>query len=61
MAKKVYYLQNINRVNEVIDKVIDSFPCFLKTEPIAMNYQRVTITAMIEDVNSIEKMLAPII
>lgn len=62
MITKVYFiLETEEDYNEVMDIIINSFPCFLDEEPIEFNYVEVTIKMREEDVASIEKILAKIV
>lgn len=62
MITKVYFiLETEEDYNEVMDTIINSFPCFLDEEPIEFNYVEVTIKMREEDVASIEKILAKIV
>lgn len=55
------FVEWTNEADNTIDKIIDMFPCFVKTTILEMNWREVTITARIEDIASIEKILAKIV
>lgn len=61
MIEKTYYIENTNTLNEVLDNIINSFPCFVDREFIEMNYSKVTINTREEDIASIERILAPLV
>lgn len=55
------FVEWTNEADNAIDKIIDMFPCFVKTTILEMNWREVIITARIEDIASIEKILAKIV
>ena len=55
------FVEWTNEDDNAIDKIIDMFPCFVKTTILEMNWREVIITARIEDISSIEKILAKIV
>ena len=44
----------------LINKVINDFPCFVKWESIEMNWMEITVKARVEDMASIEKIFSEI-
>lgn len=60
MTKKTYYIENSIELEAAIDKIRDTFMCFITREFIEMNYSEVEINARNEDIASIERILAPL-
>ena len=60
MTKKVYYIENKAELDEALDKISKTFPCFIQSDFIEMNYSKVEINARVEDLASIERILAPL-
>jgi len=58
MVEVVYYIENGDKLQKAIDDIIYSFPCFVDTEIVEMNFLKVTIKARQEDIARIEKKLA---
>ncbi len=61
MTNKTYYIQNSTELDDVLDEIEETFPCFIDREFIEMDYSEIAINAREEDVASIERMLAPLI
>ncbi len=61
MIRKTYYTENNNKVNEIIQQIIDNYICFVDVETIEMNCYEIVIEMRIEDKKNIEKMLKDII
>lgn len=59
MTLKVYYIENTNALEEALEKIIDSFACWVKRNLIEMNYSEISIKARDEDIKHIEDILAP--
>lgn len=55
------FVEWTNEADNAIDKIITLFPCFVNTTILEMNWREVTITARIEDIADIEKILAKIV
>lgn len=60
MMTKTYYIQNLAELDDILDKIEETFPCFVEREYIEMDYSEVSINARDEDIASIERMLAPL-
>jgi hypothetical protein len=61
MVEKIYYINNGIELEEAIDFLQDSLPCFVEREPVEMDYSKITINARVEDLKTIEKKLAPLV
>lgn len=61
MITKIYYLKDNNKTNEIINKIINNYICFVKKETIEMDYFELTIICRIEDISNIENELKDII
>jgi RNA binding exosome subunit len=61
MIRKTYYTENNNKVNEIIQQIIDNYICFVDVETIEMNCYEIVIEMRTEDKKNIEKMLKDII
>lgn len=59
MTKYVWYFMITNELMETIEKIKADFPCFVKTEIVEMNWIELTIDAREEDIDAIERRLAP--
>ena len=55
------FVEWTDEANNTIDKIITLFPCFVETTILEMNWREVIITARIEDIVNIEKILAKIV
>lgn len=55
MENAVWYFDNINEVMETVEKVRDTFPCFISVETLELNWAEVTVQARAEDMASIER------
>ena len=61
MTKKVYYIENTNALDTALACLADRIPCFINREFIEMNYSAVSICCRVEDLLTVEKVLAPLI
>lgn len=61
MLTKVYYIENSDNLENALSILRDSVPCFIKREFIEMNYSEISIIARVEDIISVERMLAPLV
>ena len=61
MTNKTYYIENSAELDEVLEQIEETFPCFVERELIEMNYSEVDINAREEDIASIERLLAPLV
>ena len=61
MINKTYYIENSAELNNVLELIENTFPCFVEREFIEMNYSQISINARQEDIASIERMLAPLV
>ena len=61
MIRKVYFVENTNALDEALEKIVDTFPCFIDRETIEMNYSEIGIFARAEDICGIERILAPLV
>ena len=61
MIRKTYYTENNNKANEIIQKIIDNYICFVDVETIEMNCYEIIIEMRKEDKKNIERMLKDII
>lgn len=55
MENAVWYFDNINEVMATVEKVRDTFPCFISVETLELNWAEVTVQARAEDMASIER------
>ena len=61
MIRKVYWIENTNELDTALDKIRDTFPCFIDREPVEMNCSEIGIFARAEDILGIENILAPFV
>ena len=61
MITKTYYLENTNKANKRINKIIDNFMCFVETKMIEMNYIEVEIKCRVEDIKTIEELISDLV
>ena len=54
MITKTYYLENTDKANERINKIIDNFMCFVETKIIEMKCR-------IEDIKTIEELISDLV
>lgn len=59
METYVIYFMITNELMDTIEEIKETFPCFIHTETVEMNWIEVTIKARKEDMEAIEKKLAP--
>ncbi len=55
MRKATWYFDNIDEVMGTVEKVRDTFPCFISVETLELNWAEVTVKARAEDMASIER------
>lgn len=60
MATKTYYIENSERLNEVLELLKMAIPCIIEREYIEMNFSQIEIIARAEDLRTVEKYLAPL-
>ena len=58
MVEKIYYIENTNALEVALEKLSEKIPCFVTREYVEMNYSKVTIHARIEDLATVETLLA---
>ena len=61
MTNKTYYIENTIELDNTLELIENTFPCFVEREYIEMDYSQIDIKAREEDIASIERMLAPIV
>lgn len=61
MTNKTYYIPNSTELDDVLNEIEETFPCFVERDFIEMDYSEVAINAREEDIASIERMLAPLV
>lgn len=61
MINKTYYIENTTELDNALELIEDTFPCFVKREYIEMDYSQIDINAREEDIVSIERVLAPLV
>ena len=57
MENRAYYLRRGAKLDRALAEVRDTFPCFIETEPIKMDWVRVVIKSREEDTIAIDKHL----
>lgn len=60
MTTLSFFAEYTETTLNLIDKVINDFPCFVKWESIEMNWMEITVKARAEDMASIEKIFSEI-
>ena len=58
MAEKIYYIENTNALEVTLEKLSEKIPCFVTREYVEMNYSKITIHARVEDLATVEIILA---
>lgn len=58
MVEKIYYIENTNALEVALEKLSEKIPCFINREYIEMNYSKITIHARVEDLATVETILA---
>lgn len=53
MAKYEAYLMNTALLEEVLEDIKDTFPCFVEREYVEMNFSKVTVRCRVEDMSAI--------
>lgn len=61
MVEKTYYINNSIELEEAIEYIQDTFPCFIEREFIEMDYSKIVINARAEDAEAINSKLAPLV
>lgn len=61
MTNKIYYVENTTELDNTLESIENTFPCFVEREYIEMDYSQINIKAREEDIVSIEKILAPLV
>ena len=61
MVKKVYFMENSDKANSAIDLLESAIPCFVFCTPIEMNWLEVKVQARVEDLATVERILAEVI
>lgn len=61
MTKKVYYIENANCLEDALEFLINSIPCFVERRFIEMDYSVVTVLCRVEDLINVERILAPLV
>ncbi len=61
MTNKTYYIENTAELDNALELIENTFPCFVERELIEMNYSQIDINAREEDIASIERVLAPLV
>lgn len=61
MVKKVYFMENSDRVNKAVDLLEAAIPCFVFRTPIEMNWLEVKVQARVEDMATVERILAEVV
>lgn len=61
MVKKVYFMENNDRVNKAVDLLESAIPCFVFRTPIEMNWLEVKVQARVEDLATVERILAEVV
>lgn len=59
MVEKIYFVENTAPcLDEMLDLLIDTIPCFLEREFVEMDFSKITIKARVEDLRTVENFLA---
>lgn len=61
MINKTYYIENTTELNNALELIENTFPCFVERKYIEMDYSQIDIKAREEDIASIERVLAPLV
>lgn len=61
MVKRVYFMENSDRANTAVDLLEAAIPCFVFRTPIEMDWLEVKIQARVEDLATVERILAEVI
>lgn len=56
-----FYAEHTDKTLDLLNYVLDSFPCFARCETIEMNYLEISIMARFEDLAPIEKIFSEIV
>ena len=57
MENRNYYLRRSAKLDKAIEAVSNAFPCFIETEPVEMDWVKVSIKSREEDAMAIDKAL----
>lgn len=55
MKTGIWYSNNIDEVMETVEKVKDTFPCFISVEILELDWMEIIVEARNEDMVSIER------
>jgi hypothetical protein len=61
MVEKIYYIENTNALEVALEKLSEKIPCFINREYVEMNYSKITIHARVEDLATVEIVLAVLV
>ena len=61
MVEKIYYIENTNALEVALEKLSEKIPCFINREYVEMNYSKITIHARVEDLATVETVLAVLV
>jgi hypothetical protein len=61
MIVKVYYIDGTRENKARMKEIRDMFPIFYSSKPVEMDFLEITIEMRIEDVASIERLIAPLV
>lgn len=61
MVEKIYFIYNSRELDEACEKIKFTFPCWIHWEFVELDYTELTIKARVEDLASIERILAPLV
>ena len=61
MIVKVYYIDGTRENKARMREIRDMFPIFFSAKPVEMDFLEVTIEMRVEDVSSIERLIAPLV
>lgn len=56
-----FFTENTQTAFDVLNTVIDMFPCFVNWKSVEMNYLEISIMGRLEDIASIEKIFSEIV
>lgn len=56
-----FFTENTQTAFDILNTVIDMFPCFVNWKSVEMNYLEISIMGRLEDIASIEKIFSEIV
>ena len=56
-----FFTENTQTAFDILNTVIDIFPCFVNWKSVEMNYLEISIMGRLEDIASIEKIFSEIV